>query len=255
MNVPPSGGPPWPPSGPPPSGLPPARPPSGLPPWPPEGPLPARGAVEPWPAPDPEHDPWRRRSGWIVALCFLLPPLGLWLLWKRSSIKDGRRLAITAATGAVWAVLIAVVTSGTGSHTTPRVVRSPVASPTFTPLPTSEPEQTPPPTQPPTRVATPVPTPRPTPVLTPAPVIVPTASPSASTCGAPSNPYGYSFCGTNLVTTPPGDFCTYFSCAVEFADGTGYVVRCPDQTYIQGGGPADACQGHGGGRGRPLHTP
>jgi len=250
----------------PPSGLPPAGPPpwrslSGLPPMPPRRPLPPSPPDEPWPEPP---DPWRHRSARIVVLCFILPPLGLWLLWKRSSIKDGWRLVVTAATGALWAVLFAVVTSGSGPHTSSRPARKPQPSPSFTPAPIQEPDLTPPPTASPTPAPTPVPTPTPAPTPTaappppptppPAPIII-LPTPAPSTCGAPANPYGYSFCGTTLITSPPPGFCSYFSCAQEFASGTGYVVRCPDHTFIRGGGPKDACQDHGDGRGRPLYAP
>jgi len=81
------------------------------------------------------------------------------------------------------------------------------------------------------------------------------ASPSASTCGAPTNPYGYNFCGVGtFVTRPPADICTYFkSCIKNFWNGRGYMVECGDGTYSKSGGIEDACSYHGG-ETRPVYN-
>jgi hypothetical protein len=73
------------------------------------------------------------------------------------------------------------------------------------------------------------------------------APPSASTCGAPANPYGYTFCDVGShVTNPPTDICTYFkSCIENFWNGRGYMVECNDGTYSMSGGIEDACSDHG----------
>jgi hypothetical protein len=71
---------------------------------------------------------------------------------------------------------------------------------------------------------------------------------STSTCGAPTNPYGYNFCGVGShVTSPPTDICSYFiSCIDNFWNGRGYMVECKDGTYSMSGGIEDACSDHGG---------
>lgn len=68
-----------------------------------------------------------------------------------------------------------------------------------------------------------------------------------STCGAPSNPYGYNFCGRGgYVTSPPAEVCSYFDCIANFFNGHGYMVECNDGTYSMSGGIRGACSHHGG---------
>jgi hypothetical protein len=112
---------------------------------------------------------------------------------------------------------------------------------------------------------TPTPTPKPTPTprpATPAPVIptkTPTAPPPppppANTCGAPTNPWGYNFCGGNFIYSPPTNFCSYFNCIPSFWKSTnGYVEECVDNTFSHSGGRSGSCSYHGGNQ-RPLYGP
>src|ERR1700737_410837 len=100
-----------------------------------------------------------------------------------------------------------------------------------------------------TPVATPTPTPAPV-VATPAP-----APPVANTCGAPSNPWGYNFCGGNYISSPPSNFCSYFSCIASFWKSTnGYVEQCAEGMYSHSGGRSGSCSSHGGNR-QALYGP
>jgi hypothetical protein len=102
--------------------------------------------------------------------------------------------------------------------------------------------------------ATPVATPTPTPVPIPAPVATRApAPPATNTCGAPSNPWGYNFCGGNYIYSPPGSFCSYFSCIPSFWKSTnGYVEQCADGMYSHSGGRSGSCSYHGGNK-QPLY--
>lgn len=68
----------------------------------------------------------------------------------------------------------------------------------------------------------------------------------ANTCGAPANPYGYSFCGGGYITDPAADVCSYFNCIANFGNGTGHMEECRDATYSMSGGRRGACSSHGG---------
>ena len=124
-----------------------------------------------------------------------------------------------------------------------------VSSPSATPSPTPHPTPTPPPSPSPV-VSTPSPSPQP---ASPPP---PPPSPVASTCGAPSNPWGYNFCGRGgYITDPPADFCTYFApCVSTFWTAiSGYVVQCASGSWSHSGGVSGACS-HNGGVARVLYS-
>src|SRR5947207_3741973 len=120
--------------------------------------------------------------------------------------------------------------------------------------------------QEPTASATPTPTPITTVRTTPAPTraAAPTAAPvkptqkpapPVNTCGAAANPWGYNFCGGNVISNPPSDFCGYFSCIASFWTTTnGYVEQCVDGLFSHSGGRSGSCSKHGGNR-RPLYAP
>ncbi|WP_201384161.1 hypothetical protein [Ktedonobacter sp. SOSP1-85] len=108
-------------------------------------------------------------------------------------------------------------------------------SPTPTPSPTPKPSPTPTP-KPPT--PTPVPTQLPPP---PTPTLVP-----AQASGVNGNPWGYNFTPGNVIYSPPGAFCTYFSCISSFWNGHGYVEECQDGMYSKSGGIRGSCSHHGG---------
>lgn len=90
--------------------------------------------------------------------------------------------------------------------------------------------------------------PRPTP--TPGPVD-PTPGPSESPnvppptaperCGAPENPYGYTYCGGALVHEPAPDVCRWFVCVPGFWAGKGYLTVCADGRIGMVGGPTGRC--------------
>jgi hypothetical protein len=84
-------------------------------------------------------------------------------------------------------------------------------------------------------------------------VVVPPIQPPAppaqqpNLCGAPSNPYGYNYCGRGAnVSNPPGDVCTYFMCIANFSNGRGYMEECRDGTVSKSGGIQGSCSKHGG---------
>jgi hypothetical protein len=93
-----------------------------------------------------------------------------------------------------------------------------------------------------TTVAPPAPTarrttPRPPP---PAPRVRPL-------CGAPTNPYGYNFCGRGgLIYSPKPDICVYFECIGNFGNSPGYMIQCDDGMFSTAGGRQGACSQHGG---------
>jgi hypothetical protein len=94
----------------------------------------------------------------------------------------------------------------------------------------------------PTAVAKPAPTavPKPTPTSPPAAV-------TAQLCGAPTNPYGYNFCGRGTaITSPDPGVCSYFNCIASFWKGHGYMTECNDGTYSMSGGISGACSSHHG---------
>src|SRR5437588_2433198 len=128
------------------------------------------------------------------------------------------------------------------------------------PTTTAEPSRTPRPTATPTPTSTPTPTPTPTPrPATPVPVAATKAPapppPATNTCGAPNNPWGYNFCGGNVISNPPSSFCSYFSCIASFWTTTnGYVEQCVDGLFSHSGGRSGSCSHHGGNR-RPLYGP
>jgi len=121
----------------------------------------------------------------------------------------------------------------------------------------TEPVAKPSPTPSPTPVPTPTPSPSPKAVATSAPPAPapPPPPPAQNTCGAPANPWGYNFCGGNLIYSPPSNFCSYFNCIASFWKSTnGYVDQCKDGTYSHSGGRQGACSSHSGEL-RPLYSP
>lgn len=109
-------------------------------------------------------------------------------------------------------------------------------------------------------VTSPSPSPVPSPSPSPKPVAAPVAPPPPppppppSTCGAPANPWGYNFCGGNVIYSPPGNFCSYFNCIASFWKSIlGYVDECNDGTYSHSGGRQGACSYHRGEM-RPLYS-
>ncbi|EFH87202.1 hypothetical protein Krac_8530 [Ktedonobacter racemifer DSM 44963] len=111
------------------------------------------------------------------------------------------------------------------------------AKPTPTPTPSPTPSPTP---QPPT------PTPQPPPPT-------PTPQPAAPATGVNGNPWGYNFNPGNVIYSPPGAFCSYFSCISSFWSGGGYVMECNDGMYGKSGGISGSCSHHGGNM-RPLYS-
>ena len=82
------------------------------------------------------------------------------------------------------------------------------------------------------------------------------ARPVSNTCGAPANPWGYTFCGGGkYIYGPPSTFCNYFSCIPSFWKSTnGYVEQCADGMYSHSGGRSGSCSYHGGNN-QPLFGP
>jgi hypothetical protein len=149
-------------------------------------------------------------------------------------------------TSALWALCIALALSGAACTDTTSGTSGPASSPLSVGGGSLS-----------SATATPVATPTPTPVPTPAAVVatLAPAPPAANTCGAPSNPWGYNFCGGNYIYSPPGTFCSYFSCIPSFWKSTnGYVEQCVDGMFSHSGGRQGSCSYHGGNQ-RPLYGP
>lgn len=236
--------------------------------------------------------PWYRRTLTVVLLLIFFFPVGLVLLWMRPDWSAGRRAGITALVTAL--VLIIASNQGPPPATTTQLgpptgagvgsasasasasvspsarASSPSASASpsraagrvkSAPVRTSAPAVVAPavPVAPATTTQAAPPPPAPTtqappPPPPPAPSTTTAAPPPPSTCGAPSNPYGYNFCGVGgYVTSPPSDICDYFSCIGNFWNGRGYMVECNDGTYSMSGGISGACSYHGR-EDRPVYS-
>ena len=123
----------------------------------------------------------------------------------------------------------------------PTVTASPSVTPSPTPATIPSPVALQAIATPTQRPATPAPTAPPTPK--PAP---PTVAPAKNLCGAPANPWDYTFCAGSFITAPPATFCNYFNCIANFWNGRGYVMECSDATYGKSGGISGSCSQHGG---------
>lgn len=158
---------------------------------------------------------------------------------------------VGAVAGVVF--IAGVCTAGPLSQPGPgNVQTASVASPDVGSGPQSE--ALPTPSSSPSPSPSPKPSPSPAPVAAPAPPPPPPLPPPQNLCGAPSNPWGYNFCGGNFIYSPPGNFCSYFNCIPSFWKSTnGYVDECQDGTYSHSGGRQGACSYHGGEL-RPLYS-
>jgi hypothetical protein len=128
---------------------------------------------------------------------------------------------------------------------TPTIPSAPPDTSSATALATSTPSQTAAPTSPsPTYTTAPKPKPKPKPKPSPSPT-----HKAVSLCGAPTNPWGFNFCGRGHSIRPsalPDAVCSYFDCIPSFYDGNGYMVECRDASYSMSGGIQGACSHHGG---------
>lgn len=109
----------------------------------------------------------------------------------------------------------------------------------------------------PTDQPTDTPTPKPQSTRQPTHQATAKSTPRPACQAVNGNPWCYNFSPGNLITNPPGDFCSYFNCIASFVsaddpDG-GYVVECQDTTFSQSGGESGACSHHGGEL-RPLYS-
>ena len=205
------------------------------------------------------------------------PAWDLGFIRKIPGFRTGSRWKVVLASigylGAAWLAsltIIAVIAAAAGvggppSHSAATAVAQAMASPTPTKR-LSPASQSPVASTHPTPSQKPAPSPSPSPSPSPAashaaspaaasPIPVPPPPPPPSTCGAPANPWGYNFCGGNLIYSPPGTFCNYFNCIPSFWKSTlGYVDECHDGTYSHSGGRQGACSYHGGEM-RPLYSP
>ena len=146
-------------------------------------------------------------------------------------------------------LIVALFLAACGTETATRSSPAAHVSATPTAVVSQTPTSTPTPTPTPTPTQTPVPTPPP--AAAPAPPPPPPPAPK-NLCGAPSNPWGFNFCGGATITSPPGNFCQYFNCIGNFWNGRGYVIECQDGTYSKSGGIRGSCSYHGGDL-RPLY--
>jgi hypothetical protein len=162
-----------------------------------------------------------------------------------SGVSVGHKLVLNFST---LALLIVLCACGSGPEAAPlRESSAPVvaAAPSSAPSPT--------PREAPSPKAQPSPSPS-TLAAQPAPAAPPPPA-AQNTCGAPANPWGYNFCGGNLIYSPPSNLCSVFNCIPNFWRSTaGYVDQCNDGTYSHSGGRQGACSYHGGEK-RPLYSP
>lgn len=141
---------------------------------------------------------------------------------------------VLAGLGFLW--LRTSFQSAPAAATKPATVTSPAvaAAPESTTTPTARAEPT-----------KPAPTPATTAEPTPGSTI-------AGSCGAPANPYGYTFCGGALDYDPDPGICEYFTCIWQFSSGQGYLVQCEDGMVSLWGGLRGVCGEHGGVR-QPVY--
>src|SRR5262249_6704992 len=134
---------------------------------------------------------------------------------------------------------------GLGSGATPYVASSPTLVATSLPPSTTASSQL-------------TPTPEAIAPLAPAvPVVtVPQSDqPVSSLCGAPPNPWSYTYCGGLRIQSPPTNLCNVFACIPTFwKQKRGYVIQCTDGLLSHSGGIRGSCSGHGG-NARPLYAP
>lgn len=238
---------------------------------------PYRSAYTPYASMPPAREPWHKRTITIVLLLVFFFPAGLVLLWQRQDWSAQRRWVITGVTAIV--VLIALASPNSQTQTTVQV--TPVAG-SGTSVPASSAAPGSPSTQATAQpsasqraavvgqpsqsasaapsqsasttsvavVAAPTKTKAAQATHSAKPSPAPTthsASHTPSTCGAPSNPFGYNFCGNGAhVTSPPLNVCDYFDCIASFWNGRGYMVECSDGMYSMSGGVRGACSDHAG---------
>jgi hypothetical protein len=254
-------------------------PPWGWPLWVDEG-----ETLAPWTPPPAARErspqvPWYRRTLTVVLLLIFFAPAGIVLLWLRQDWSVRLRGVLTGLATVLFIALLASSNSNTPTDTSTTVQAGPAivggsggstqSVPAGTSSPSAKaavasPSAATKPSQSPSAahvsqstskaaVAAVVAPPRTTAAPTthsakPAPPpTTPPASHAPDTCGAPSNPYGYNFCGNGgYVTSPPSDICSYFSCIDNFWNGRGYMVECRDGTYSMSGGIRGACSYHRG---------
>jgi hypothetical protein len=212
----------------------------------------------------PHQVPWHQRTIAVTLFLIFFFPVGLVLLWLRQDWSVRRRGWITG----VVAVVVIIAASTSNPQPVTAIQAGPAAgssssSPSVTPSGAStSPSNSaaavlvaPPKTSaPPRTTAAPTPTTQspepPPPATTQAPTTQAATTQAAqqkSTCGAPSNPYGYNFCGTGGdITSPASDVCSYFNCIDYFSHGHGYMIECRDGKYSMSGGISGACSSHHG---------
>jgi hypothetical protein len=201
--------------------------------------------------------PWKMVTGgvfylggtWLAALA-ILALIAFALGVGPPSTGSGRPVAAVVASPTPIKESLATRTPPVAAS---QATQSPDPSPTPSASPVPSPSPSPSPKPPPAPLASPPPSPVAA-TTPPAPPPPPPPPPPPSTCGAPANPWGYNFCGGNLINSPPSNFCTYFNCIASFWKSTlGYVDECNDGTYSHSGGRQGACSYHGGEM-RPLYS-
>jgi hypothetical protein len=178
----------------------------------------------------------------------------------RAGFTRGRLVAAAAATVGLFA-LIGALTSGSPDPSVPAAAQLPTATAAQTRAATGSTVQSPVPAQ--AAAPSPARSSRTPAGSTPAPVRTsPEPKPkktsrspapkAADLCGAPANPYGYTFCGGSRIRDPEPDVCSYFACIPAFDDGVGYMIQCADGMVGMSGGRPGSCSRHGGNR-RPVY--
>jgi hypothetical protein len=163
---------------------------------------------------------------------------------KLAGIIIGSVAAVLLMCCGLGAALTALGNDSGGKGGTPAAAETPRgAQAVGAPVP-----QTTTPSAKPTPAAKPTPTKPKASPTTHKPSPTPTKKPTVDLCGAPKNPWNYTFCGGSTITNPPSDFCSYFECIDNFPNGKGYVIQCQDGMFSKSGGRSGSCSHHGGNR-------
>jgi hypothetical protein len=183
---------------------------------------------------------WLERTRWMVALAFLVPPWGLYLLWRRAVLSRTSRWAVTVTATLLWIGVISAGATGGGNGTGTSAARgaappsSPSSTPTIAPITAATAQPSPVASTQPTSRATapPLATPAPTAVPTPAPPPPPAAT--ATRIVSVTSPVAPGAYATVVASTAPNAGCditvryksgisTAQGLTPQTADGSGHV--------------------------------
>ena len=147
------------------------------------------------------------------------------------------------------------IANGNGNNNTAAATATPGSQVALNVHPTNQPTHKPSATATPKPTATSTPKPTATPTPMPQPTATNTPAPSCQYQAVNGNPWCYNFQCCHTISSPPSNFCSYFTtCISSFWSGNGYVEECQDGSYSKSGGISGSCSHHGGNL-RPLLAP